>query len=294
MRWSLYGTLGLAVALGACSFDGGGVADDDVDGSTGADADGDGVRDPADNCVEISNADQRDEDGDDVGNVCDNCPHVANADQADDGDSAGDAGDACDPQPDQPGNELLYFEGFDDPDSLDDWRAFNGGMWSISGGALRQADVTGIHTLYLGTTQFDAIELQTHFVVDSRGPDAGAGALTAFSTGPGEGAGYLCLAYDPAASTGTLNLLTLRGSQVYLDEASGQIGANLVPGDELSMRASLDPDAGTLGCTVDGDELPSPVTIAGDNNLFDRGFVALKTSAMAAHVDYVAVFAINP
>ncbi|MEA2221140.1 MAG: hypothetical protein QOJ35_3766, partial [Solirubrobacteraceae bacterium] len=82
-----------------------------------ADADGDGVPDPVDNCVAVANADQRDSDGDGIGDACDptpfppppdrdadgvpdatdNCPDVANADQRDsDGDGIGDA---CDPTP---------------------------------------------------------------------------------------------------------------------------------------------------------------------------------------------------
>jgi hypothetical protein len=79
------------------------------------DADCDGVCDPQDNCVGVSNADQADCDGDGVGDVCgmldgdgegipdcdDNCPDVANIDQADmDGDGAGDA---CDPDADGDG-----------------------------------------------------------------------------------------------------------------------------------------------------------------------------------------------
>ncbi|PHS08122.1 MAG: hypothetical protein COA88_07465 [Kordia sp.] len=55
------------------------------------DADGDGVPDVTDNCINTPNSDQADEDGDNVGDVCDNCPTVANADQADaDMDNIGD------------------------------------------------------------------------------------------------------------------------------------------------------------------------------------------------------------
>lgn len=57
------------------------------------DSDNDGDPDTADNCPQISNADQADGDNDGVGNVCDNCPEVANPTQTD-GDSDG-TGDAC-------------------------------------------------------------------------------------------------------------------------------------------------------------------------------------------------------
>jgi hypothetical protein len=46
------------------------------------DADGDGVPDALDNCVDTPNPDQADADGDGVGDVCDSCPTVANPDQS--------------------------------------------------------------------------------------------------------------------------------------------------------------------------------------------------------------------
>lgn len=79
-----------------------------------SDADGDGIRDDADNCPQIPNPDQLDTDGDGFGNVCDadddgdgvndaadNCVLLYNPDQQDlDGDGAGDA---CDPDDDDDG-----------------------------------------------------------------------------------------------------------------------------------------------------------------------------------------------
>ena len=78
------------------------------------DADGDGVEDATDNCVNVANADQTDTDSDGVGDACDddddgdgvadssdNCPLVANASQTDT-DSDG-SGDACDTDDDGDG-----------------------------------------------------------------------------------------------------------------------------------------------------------------------------------------------
>jgi hypothetical protein len=72
-----------------------------------ADSDNDGVPDRIDNCVTVSNPDQKDSDGNGLGDACedydrdgvvnakDNCPNVPNQDQIDtDGDGIGDA---CDP-----------------------------------------------------------------------------------------------------------------------------------------------------------------------------------------------------
>ena len=77
---------------------------DSSDDTTIADADGDGVRDEADNCPANANADQLDQDGDGAGNVCDddldgdgirnavdNCPSMVNPNQEDlDGNRQGD------------------------------------------------------------------------------------------------------------------------------------------------------------------------------------------------------------
>ncbi len=47
------------------------------------DRDKDGVADPVDNCIAVSNPDQKDTDGDGVGDACDNCRYVANSAQGD-------------------------------------------------------------------------------------------------------------------------------------------------------------------------------------------------------------------
>ncbi len=59
------------------------------------DSDHDGIRDTADNCVQISNASQADEDGDGIGDSCDNCTSLSNVDQTDsDADGVGNACEA--------------------------------------------------------------------------------------------------------------------------------------------------------------------------------------------------------
>jgi hypothetical protein len=57
-----------------------------------------------------------DEDGDGIDDAFDNCPHDANAMQRDQGETnagraADGVGDACDPDPDRPGNRILFFDG---------------------------------------------------------------------------------------------------------------------------------------------------------------------------------------
>jgi len=68
-----------------------------------ADADGDGVPDSTDNCIDDPNPSQEDVDADDRGNVCDNCTDDANPGQEDaDADGHGDVCDAC-PDTSNPG-----------------------------------------------------------------------------------------------------------------------------------------------------------------------------------------------
>lgn len=75
--------------------------DSDGDGEGNAceiivDADGDGVVDEEDNCVEHPNAMQLDEDSDGVGDACDGCPTVPDSSQLDtDADLIGDVCDVC-------------------------------------------------------------------------------------------------------------------------------------------------------------------------------------------------------
>ena len=73
-------------------------------GSSGStilsDKDGDTIADTQDNCVSVSNKDQKDTDGDSVGDVCDNCKDQSNPKQ-EDSDRDG-IGDACEPPPPPP------------------------------------------------------------------------------------------------------------------------------------------------------------------------------------------------
>ncbi len=64
--------------------------------SFGADRDGDGIVDTADNCIDVANTDQVNSDTDNLGDACDVCAKNADPDQTDtDADGVGDACDNC-------------------------------------------------------------------------------------------------------------------------------------------------------------------------------------------------------
>lgn len=108
MRGSFAGVL---IMIAACSSPG--IANQPDAGTGGdaggADRDGDGIPDTADNCPDVANRDQANEDGDGFGDVCDPCPQLADTANADgDGDQIGDA---CDPNPGA--HDMVWlFEGF--------------------------------------------------------------------------------------------------------------------------------------------------------------------------------------
>jgi probable HAF family extracellular repeat protein len=106
--------------------------DSPILGGAPGDADGDGIQDGNDNCVDAINADQVDTDEDDVGDACDNCPSTTNPDQSNtDGDLHGDACDNC---PDDQNTLPTDVDGDGHGDLCDNcWAAPNGGQENADG-----------------------------------------------------------------------------------------------------------------------------------------------------------------
>jgi hypothetical protein len=112
----------------------------DADG----DLDGDGIPNSLDFCNHMPGG-EHDEDGDWIGDICDPCP-IAPPPATPDPD--GDAVDRpCDPDPNEPGDEILLFEGFNGALGSS-WTATTPSAWSVGGGALTASLAT------IGTQDF--------------------------------------------------------------------------------------------------------------------------------------------
>jgi hypothetical protein len=289
----------IAFILSACSFDSGGVSDDmgdDMPDGPPGDRDGDGMSDGDDNCPDDPNPEQEDEDADDLGNVCDNCPHVGNAEQTNDGEvTAGaardGAGDACDPYPSAGGNDILFFDGFDDPSTLDDWTAHVLGNWTISEGRLHQDNNGAAATwLYLRTRQFADLVIDTEADVQSFSPGGGGiGTLAAFASAPDDGAGYLCVnAYNTGdVDSSILSVVKLRGSSSRQVLASMPLGSELTLGTYALRQTLAD---GQIDCSL---QWTASGSASGNDTAYQSGFIGLRTEFAAVDFPYVVVFSVG-
>lgn len=108
------------------------AADARIDADPSADTDGDTVVDPADNCPDVANVDQRDFDGDQRGDACDRCPHVADTADPDDDDDG--VGDSCDPRASDSGDARVRWTSFHAASEISGWSTT--GTWSVSMGVV--------------------------------------------------------------------------------------------------------------------------------------------------------------
>jgi hypothetical protein len=133
--------------------------------SAEGDLDGDGIPNDQDFCQHAPGG-RYDEDQDGIGDDCDRCPIAPPPDVPD---SDGDSVDApCDPAPNEPGDEILLFDGFAAPGLDPRWTPTTPSAWSVPGGeAIVKLDTIGTQE-YLVTTVVgkNAIAIDASYRVD--------------------------------------------------------------------------------------------------------------------------------
>jgi len=292
------------------------------------DRDGDTIRDMDDNCPNVSNTDQADCDGDGIGDacdikadgpdadgdmvsdVCDNCPTVSNLDQLAERDDD-EVGDACDPQPDQDGDTIAYFSGFDGDSGGErpaGWSLASGtglvdGRWRVVDGKLVHDAGDEPSILYLGgqTVPTDVIvEARfsvSSFVSDGSEPVAFIGLLARYTNGlasGGEDTGYLCqLEQGTGDPTATVRIEGLPDIEGGVDNApwSGQLTQSYtiklnqigIAGSGSISRCTVTPPAPLILESVRVDDIPGPAS----------GSIALRTLRIGVAFDYIVVYGLG-
>lgn len=128
------------------------------------DLDGDGLTNDRDYCNHQAGG-QYDEDQDGIGDDCDRCPIAAPRSTPDADNDGVDA--PCDPEPGADGDSILFFDGFNSPDSM--WKPSTDGLWSVVGGEMIADLSTNGEQQYLkrGIVGMNALALEASFRVDA-------------------------------------------------------------------------------------------------------------------------------
>jgi hypothetical protein len=308
--------LPLCLALG-CTFDSssGAVPGGGTDAAPGVeqgdpdapppDRDGDGVPDAIDNCPDVPNPDQHDKDGDGVGDACDNCPHVFNPGQEDvleiaAGFEADGVGDACDPRPDQPGDRIVFFDGFYGPDRDPRWVAAGGDdEWIQGDGVLTQTGTEPpARILYLDGLHLDRAAIDAAVVIDgaSDGPHQGGGVIAHYQAGAQAGTGYACKQVTSTDSGETgLHVLRMDDSVTWFLGDGTTLPAAMQTGVEYRHRFFASGPGQRLSCWVAASDLIDPARLRtlsdGD---YGEGHLGLRTLRVAASYRYVVIYELGP
>ena len=238
----------------------------------------------ADGGAPCAHAIGHDEDGDGYDDACDVCPQVADPDQADvletsDGGAPDGVGDACDPNPTEPGDVLLVFDGFGG-DAIGAGWSFTTGTWSVDDDALVQGQTVGSHSFVRTDVDAYDVHVETVFVPVAVGGNASAGPMARFELGNA----YACLLFDFAAGD-ELSLNQL------VDGGGAPIDDVLAPFPPIGepARVTLRARAMNVTCALAGDAGPE-ATDAG----LPSGTVGLRVNRLGTRFPWFAAYGTAP
>lgn len=267
-------------------------ADDRADAPPGADTDGDGVLDAADDCPTVANPHQDDADSDGVGDVCDLCP--ATFDSATPVNVDNDQlGDLCGDPSTTSKQCVAWFDGFGTGRTTSRYASPPGhGTWEIGGGIARQTDVAATDALlYLTTPQLAPMAVLTHAVVTDLGAitgtatwELGAAAMVTDTNLPVPSAGFGTLVQ---IATATNAVVVARRHSAGNGDISNSAGVLRPIAAGLGFTITADA-RGSLTARVRFDDTPgvtTPVTV--NAIVTGAGAIGLRTHHAAGEFDYL-------
>lgn len=264
-----------------CDFtDPGGPVCIDADG----DLDGDGLPNGKDFCQHEAGG-EFDEDKDGIGDDCDSCP-IARPRATPDSD--GDAVESpCDPEPSEPGDEILFFEGFNGALSAD-WKptAESAGAWAAANGelAVNLAAITAQQSLSRVVNGKSNVAIEIGYKVDrvENSDTRHMVAVYANDPRPAGTAQVTCgVSRADAAAADLVFVQTNFGamSQPTIDPA-------LLT--SKTYRASTYVSAARAGCVVIADNTPLG-TVQANITADDLSSIALTAQGISVRFQYVIV-----
>lgn len=209
------------------------------------DLDGDGIPNGSDFC-EHATGGAHDEDQDGIGDDCDACP-IAKPPATPDPD--GDAVESpCDPDPDTPGDQILFFDGFSDGLGSS-WTTTNLPSWNVVGGELVVSNTPAQDYLRTSVAGVSHVAVEASYRVDrlETGATTHLVAVNAHDPRPAGVASFECGVVH--ADSGAGDVVDLETNQ---NTASSPAQAEAFNTASLYHVAAYD-SGNSVGCTVIGD-----------------------------------------
>lgn len=250
--------------------------------SAEGDIDGDGIPNSEDFCQHAPGG-AHDEDGDGMGDECDPCP-IAPPRSTPDPD--GDAVESpCDPDPTVPGDEILFFDGFDGGLSSE-WRPSTPGLWTAGNGEiLVNLSTTGEQVFLLHNVSGKSnIAIEAGYQIDRVEDTAPRHLVAVYADDP-----------RPAGSAqvqcGVSRADSSAADIVVVQTNAGAMSMPTMDPALLTMkqyRAGTYVSAGRAGCSVIADQTPLGVVQA-NITADDLSQIALTAQAVTVRFQYVLV-----
>ncbi|MEZ4364605.1 MAG: hypothetical protein R3B48_30800 [Kofleriaceae bacterium] len=251
-----------------------------------ADEDGDGITNDKDFCPATAGGVNHDEDGDGQGDSCDTCPIEKWSVNSTDKDGDGVSG-ICDPDDNDKGDKILFFESFASAATLNDWQLDDPAHFSIADDSLKAtvtaADVDAV-AKYILPISSDSVVAYTGFRVRDTAPAGVDGvsrdvSLEVLDPSPAAGGSRAKCGGTLTSSGGNLRLTTDMGETN--EPMTGLFDSN------VPYRILLQSAGATARCAQTGGQASKSAQFPVGN--VGKAVVSLSLRSLHADYDYVLV-----